>query len=65
MSWLSGQELEDAINTYGNDATCKAFDGVYSMDQLPFAVAQYPFFMIVNKKLLFEGSFSMNVNWTC
>ena len=36
------------IARYGDTATRKAFSGVYSMDNLPFAVTQYPFFMIVN-----------------
>ena len=48
MSWLSGQEIENAIYKYADDDTRKAFHGVYSMDQLPFAVPHYPFFMIIN-----------------
>lgn len=48
MSWLSGKEIEDAIYKYGSDATRKAFHGVCSIDQLPFAIPHYPFFMIVN-----------------
>ncbi len=48
MSWLSGKEIEDAIRRYADNDTRTAFGGVYSMDQLPFAVPHYPFFMIVN-----------------
>ena len=48
MSWLSGKEIENAIYKYADDDTRKAFHGVYSMDQLPFAVPHYPFFMIIN-----------------
>ena len=48
MSWLSGQEIEDAIYRHADKATREAFHGVYSIDQLPFAVPHYPFFMIVN-----------------
>lgn len=48
MSWLSGQEIEHAIRTYADEETRHAFYGVCSMDQLPFAVPHYPFFMIVN-----------------
>lgn len=48
MSWLSGYEIENAIYTHADDVTREAFHGVYSIDQLPFAVPHYPFFMIVN-----------------
>ena len=48
MSWLSGKEIEDAIRKYANAPTREAFVGVYSIDKLPFAIPQYPFFMIVN-----------------
>ena len=48
MSWLSGQEIEDAIYKYADASTQKAFSGIYSIDKLPFAVPHYPFFMIIN-----------------
>ena len=48
MSWLSGQDIEDAIYQHADDKTLEAFHGVYSMDKLPFAVPNYPFFMVVN-----------------
>ena len=48
MSWLSGQEIEDAIYHHADKATREAFYGICSMDQLPFSVPHYPFFMIVN-----------------
>ena len=48
MSWLSGREMTDKIKRYGDTATRDAFHGVYSIDNLPFAVPRHPFFMIVN-----------------
>lgn len=48
MSWLSGEEIENAIYNHADEATRQAFDGVYSIDKLPYAVPHYPFFMIVN-----------------
>lgn len=48
MSWLSGQEIEDAIYKYADVPTREAFEGVYSINKLPFAIPHYPFFMIVN-----------------
>jgi len=48
MSWLSGTEIAKKIEECGDVATREAFSGVYSIDSLPFAVKQYPFFMIVN-----------------
>ena len=48
MSSLTGRQIEKAIYSHADDATRKAFHGVHSMDQLPFAVPHYPFFMIVN-----------------
>ena len=48
MSWLSGQEIENAIYRNADDVTHEAFQGVFSIDQLPFSIPHYPFFMIVN-----------------
>lgn len=48
MSWLSGNELVRKIERNGSPATRAAFHGVYAMDDLPFAVPHYPYFMIVN-----------------
>ena len=48
MSWLSGQQIENAIRKHADTPTREAFGGVYSIDCLPFAVPQYPFFMVVN-----------------
>lgn len=48
MSWLSGVEMKEKIKQHADTATQDAFHGVFSMDQLPFAVPHYPFFMIIN-----------------
>lgn len=48
MSWLTNKELETKIKQHGDKATRDAFYGVFSIDNLPFAVPRYPFFMIVN-----------------
>ena len=48
MSWLSGKEIETKIKQHADKETRDAFHGVFSIDQLPFAVPHYPFFMIVN-----------------
>lgn len=48
MSWLSGQDILNAVHKHADKPTREAFAGVYSMDKLPFAVCHYPFFMIVN-----------------
>lgn len=48
MSWLSGDELKRKILRNATPATLQAFHGVFSIDQLPFAVPHYPFFMVVN-----------------
>ena len=47
MSWLSNQELEQAILRAGDTNVCQAFRGVYPMDQLPHVV-EPPAFIIVN-----------------
>ena len=48
MSWLSGGELERRVIRNASPETLQAFHGVFSIDQLPFAVPHYPFIMIVN-----------------
>ena len=48
MSWLSGEDLIKKIKRNADGATLAAFHGVFSIDNLPFAVPHYPFFMIVN-----------------
>ena len=48
MSMLSGYDIISAIRRHGDKATREAFDDVYSIDKLPFAIPHYPFFMIVN-----------------
>lgn len=48
MSWLSGRVMERKIKQQADPATLDAFYGVFSIDDLPFAVPHYPFFMIVN-----------------
>ena len=48
MSWLSENEIIRLIKRNADEATLVAFQGVYSMDALPYAVKAYPFFMIVN-----------------
>lgn len=48
MSWLSGKELQTKIRNNADGATLHAFHGIFSMDELPFSVPLYPFFMIVN-----------------
>jgi len=48
MSWLSGKEMEKKIKQHADEATLNAFHGVFAMDNLPFAVPHYPFFMIIN-----------------
>ena len=47
MSWLSNQELEQAIVRFGDVNVCHAFHGVYPMNQLPHVV-EPPTFIIVN-----------------
>ena len=48
MNWLSGKELIKKIERNADGATLAAFEGVFPLDKLPFAVPHYPFFMIVN-----------------
>ena len=48
MSWLSGRDIEVAVHYHANKATREAFQGVFSIDKLPFAIMQYPFFIVVN-----------------
>ena len=48
MSWLSNLELEKLIHKYGDDATKKAFMGVYAIDTLPQSVPHLPALLIVN-----------------
>ena len=48
MSWLSTKQLIEKIKHNADGPTLAAFHGVFPIDQLPFAVPHYPFFMIVN-----------------
>ena len=48
MSWLSTKELIEKVKRNADGATLAAFHGVFPLDELPFAVPHYPFFMIVN-----------------
>ena len=48
MSWLSGKEMEKKIKQHADEETRNAFHGVFSIDELPFAIPHYPFFMIIN-----------------
>ena len=48
MSWLSGKDLIKKIKRNADGTTLAAFHGVFPIDNLPFAVPHYPFFMIVN-----------------
>ena len=48
MSWLSTKDLIEKIKRNADGATLAAFHGVFPMDELPFAVPHYPFFMIIN-----------------
>ena len=48
MSLLGTRELIEKIKRNADGATLAAFHGVFPMDELPFAVPHYPFFMIVN-----------------
>lgn len=48
MSWLSENDIKKKIKQHGNKSTREAFYGVFPIDKLPFAIPQYPFFMIVN-----------------
>ena len=48
MSWLTGKQLETKILKNADPETRKAYGGVFSIDQLPFAIPQYPYFMIIN-----------------
>lgn len=48
MSWLTGKEIVDKIRKHADLATLNAFAGVFAIDNLPFSVPHYPFFMIVN-----------------
>lgn len=48
MSWLSRDDLIGKIIRNSSLEIMSAFDGVYSIDELPEAVHQRPFFMIVN-----------------
>ena len=52
MSMLSAKDIEKAIHRHADKATRDAFHGVFSIDQLPFAVPHYPFFMIVNTQAM-------------
>lgn len=48
MSWLSTTTLVRKIKRNADDVTRNAFEGVYSMDQLPKTIPHYPFLMIIN-----------------
>ena len=48
MSWLTTKELIEKVKRNADGATLAAFHGVFPIDELPFAVPHYPFFMIVN-----------------
>ena len=48
MSWLSERDLMRCIKLNADDATLRAFQGIYSMDKLPNAVKQYPCLIIIN-----------------
>ena len=48
MSWLSEKEIVRLIRRHADPITLEGFQGVFPMDELPFAVGKYPFFMIVN-----------------
>lgn len=48
MSWLTTFELEKLINKYSDDATKRAFIGVFPMDKLPRHLPHLPVLFIVN-----------------
>ena len=48
MSWLSEDEIQRFIKRNADKATLDAFQGVFSISNLPHAINAYPFFMIVN-----------------
>ena len=48
MSWLTANQLKYKIERNASPSTLQAFHGVFSIDQLPFAVPHYPYFMVVN-----------------
>lgn len=52
MSWLSGQELEEIIETYGNKSIKKAFLGVFAIDTLPKRIPFLPILLIINTQTL-------------
>ena len=48
MSWLSGETIKRKIQRNADEATWKAFDNVYSVDDLPSSIPHYPFFIVLN-----------------
>ena len=48
MSWLSNRQLINKVRKNANDATKKAFPGVYPIDRLPKSLPHLPMFLIVN-----------------
>lgn len=48
MSWLSGETIKKKVERNANEVTYKAFDDVYSIDQLPSAIPHYPIFIVLN-----------------
>lgn len=48
MSWLNADDIKIKVQRNADEATCKAFDNVYSLDTLPTVVKQYPTFIVLN-----------------
>lgn len=48
MSWLSGETIKNKVRRNADNATRKAFDDVYSIDELPSAIPHYPIFIVLN-----------------
>ena len=48
MKWLTTLDLENFILQFANEATRKAFLGVFPMNYLPRNISQLPVFFIIN-----------------
>ena len=48
MSWLSSNAIRQKVQYNADEATRKAFDDVYPLDELPSTISHYPIFLVVN-----------------
>lgn len=48
MSWLSGENILTKVQHNADEATWKAFDDIYPVDELPSFVKHYPIFIVLN-----------------